>query len=251
MVCLVSWHGSHGSSSNLPPQDRPGESPMLRGKSSNVENHHFWWVNPLWMMVFNSYVNVYHRVQYHVFMGKWQMKPSNSGWDHHGPSCPAHPPNCEAPEPPKAPEVPKVPELPKAQKGIRVGKTTMMDLCGLLIPLKERTLYIFWRLLNVRWMQIEPYFAKCGQTKHEATERQREGTQYCLYLLLEGLLGVRHLTRMDLNGKLTHACTWNEFVKTRVQRIFIRTRFFLWTESSFRGQGRDLVRISILFHVFF
>ena len=55
----------------------------------------------------------------------------------------AHPPNCEAPEPPKAPEVPKVPELPKAQKGIRVGKTTMMDLYGLLIPLKERALY-FW-----------------------------------------------------------------------------------------------------------
>ena len=49
----------------------------------------------------------------------------------------------EAPEPPKAPEVPKVPELPKAQKGIRVrkGKTTMMDLCGLSIPLKERALY--------------------------------------------------------------------------------------------------------------
>ena len=49
----------------------------------------------------------------------------------------------EAPEPPKAPEVPKVPELPKAQNGIRVskGKTTMMDLCGLLIPLKERALH--------------------------------------------------------------------------------------------------------------
>ena len=49
----------------------------------------------------------------------------------------------EAPEPPKAQEVPKVPELPKAQKGIRVrkGKTTMMDLCGLLIRLKERALY--------------------------------------------------------------------------------------------------------------
>ena len=45
----------------------------------------------------------------------------------------------EAPEPPKAPEVPKVPELPKAQKGIRVrkGKTTMMDLCGLLNPFIE------------------------------------------------------------------------------------------------------------------
>ena len=57
----------------------------------------------------------------------------------------------EAPEPPKAAEVPKVPELPKAQKGIRVrkGKTTMMDLCGLLNPFYWNGLYIPWSLANV------------------------------------------------------------------------------------------------------
>ena len=57
----------------------------------------------------------------------------------------------EAAEPPKAPEVPKVPELPKAQNGIRVskGKTTMMDLCGLLNTFYCNGLYISGSLVNV------------------------------------------------------------------------------------------------------
>ena len=100
----------------------------------------------------------------------------------------------EAPEPPKAPEVPKVPELPKAQKGIRVGKTTMMDLCGLLIPLKERALYIFWRLLNVRWMQIEPYFAKCGQ-KTRGHRKAAGGYTILLVLTPWGVVGCSALNK--------------------------------------------------------
>ena len=83
----------------------------------------------------------------------------------------------EAPEPPKAPEVPKVPELPKAQKGIRVrkGKTTMMDLCGLSIPLKERALYFLKFGECYRWMRIDRGVSLLNVVKHNISQHEGSG----------------------------------------------------------------------------
>ena len=68
----------------------------------------------------------------------------------------------------------------------------------------------------LRWMCIESFLVKCGQPKHPATQRARgTSTRYCLYLLLEGLLGVPHWRGVDPNGKLRHAHTQNEFPQTR------------------------------------
>ena len=126
----------------------------------------------------------------------------------------------EAPEPPKAPEVPKVPELPKAQKGIRVrkGKTTMMDLCGLSIPLKERALYFLKFGECYRWKQIDRGVSLLNVVKHNISQHAGSGRVQditCTYSL-RGCWVFRTEETWILMASwrmLTH--TQNEFPKTR------------------------------------